>query len=85
MDKLIDVREREGVLWTRLVEVREINADSPFSIFFSDYDHVGQPFWILHFSNEPHIQQFFDFFVDYSISFRRKLPSLLPYRLVQGI
>ena len=77
VDKLIEVRQRERVLWTRLVEVREINADSPFSVLFSDYDNVGQPFWILDLTNEPHAEQTFDFLVDDCIAFESKLPPLL--------
>ena len=37
------MQEREAVLWTGLVEIGEIDAYSPFTVFLFDHDRIGDP------------------------------------------
>ena len=61
VDQLVDVRQRERVLWTGLVEVCEVYADYPLPVLLFDYGHVGYPFLVLHLANEPCAEQAFDY------------------------
>ena len=47
----VDVRNKEGVLGTSLVEVGEIDASSPFPILFSYYDNIGEPVRVLNLTD----------------------------------
>ena len=41
IDQLVEVRQRKGVLWARLVEVCEPYVDSLLLVLLLYYDHVG--------------------------------------------
>ena len=47
-------REGIAVFWERPIEIREINAHSPFSISLldHDHDHIRQPVGVVYFSVE---------------------------------
>ena len=53
VDRLIDPGKREWVLWAGLVQVGEIDADSPLPVLLFDQDRVGQPFRVKRYPDEP--------------------------------
>ena len=60
------------VLGVGSVEIREINAHSPFSIGLLDYNHICQLVGVVHFPNEISIEQLLNFFSYSFVSFPSK-------------
>ena len=45
----IDVWQRENILWTGLVQIGKVHADSPLPVFLFDNYRVSEPVWISYF------------------------------------
>ena len=56
---LVDSRERIGVLGTRLVEVREVDAESSPAVVLGHHDGVGDPVGVYDFADDSFFQQLF--------------------------
>ena len=60
----VDSWQRETILWACSVDVSEVNAKSQLATrLFYEHD-VGQPFWVLHLSNYPCLEELVDLLVD---------------------
>ena len=69
-----DPWQRKAIFWACSVDVSEVNAKSPLSVcFFDEYD-VGQPFWVLHLSDCPYLEELGDLLIDCFFPFRSKAP-----------
>ena len=60
----VDSRQRETIFWACFVDVSEVDAEPPLSVFFFDEYDVGQPFRIFHLSDYPCLEEFADLLVD---------------------
>ena len=54
---LIYARERKTVFRTRVIKIRIIYTDSPFSPFLRNHHHVGKPFRVFNFFDKPKFQK----------------------------
>ena len=73
--------QRETVLWTCLVDVSEVDTESPLAIcFFDEYD-VGQPLMILYLPDRPCMEKLVDLLVYGFLSFWSEASPLLLDRL----
>ena len=77
----VDSRQRETVLRARSIDVSEVDAESPLSVFFFDKYDVGQLFRIFHLSYCSCLEEFVDLLVDRFLPVRREAPHLLFYWL----
>ena len=69
--------QRETIFWACLVDVNEVDAESPLAVhFFEEYD-VSQPFRILHFSDCPCLEELADLLIYSILSFYSETPSFL--------
>ena len=48
--KLVNPGQREAVLWVGAIQIREVDAHSPFSICLFDHENIGQLLRIVDFS-----------------------------------
>ena len=65
----INLRQRETILWAGPVDVCEIDAKSPLSVFLFDENNVSQPFWVFHFSNCLFLEELANLFINRLLSF----------------
>ena len=65
----VNPRQREIVLWACSVDVSEVDAESPFDVFFFDKYDVGQPFRIFYLSDCSPLEEFVNLLVDRFLSF----------------
>ena len=72
----VNSRQRETIFWACSVDVSEVDVESPLAIFFFNEHDVGQPFWVLHLSDYPCLEEFSDLLIDRFLPFRLKAPSL---------
>ena len=54
----------EVILWASIIEVSEVYANTYLSRFLKDYDDVGDPLGVLHFSNEACFDQLINLGLD---------------------
>ena len=73
----IDPWQRKAVFWACSIDVTEVDAKLPLAVCLFDEHDVGQPFWLLHFSDCPCLEELVDLLVDCFFPFRSKAPSLL--------
>ena len=69
--------EREAIFRACSVNVSEIDAESPFVVFFFDEYDVGQPFRVLHFSDRTCLEELADLLINHFLSFWSKTSSFL--------
>lgn len=67
------MQQWERILRAHLVQISEVYANSPFSIFLSYHRDIGQPHRILNFSNTSIRKQLFYFLIYHFDSFWSKL------------
>ena len=60
----VDSWQRETILWACSVDVSEVNAKLQLATRLFDEHDVGQPFWVLHLSNYPCLEELVDLLVD---------------------
>ena len=81
----INPRQGEDILWASPVDVCEIDAKPPLTICFFDESNVGQPFWVLYFSDFLCLKELTNLFIDRLLSLWGKTPSHLLDWLKGGI
>ena len=81
----INPRQGEAILLVGLIDVFEIDAKPSLVVFFFDENNVGQPFWVLYFSDYLCLKELTDLFIDRLLSFWGKTLSLLLDWLTGGI
>ena len=64
INQLINLRQREAVLRTSLIQIRIVDANSLLSISFFHHYHIGEPFRIYSFSDEACCEELVDFFIN---------------------
>ena len=74
--RLVDPRQREIVFGTSLVEVGEVDANSSLATILYQ-DRVGEPLWVMSFSNEVSSEQPVSFLVEGLTPLRIHLPRFL--------
>ena len=52
--------QRKAIFWACSIDVSEVDAKLPLAVFFFDEHDVGQPFWVLHLSDCPCLEEFSD-------------------------
>ena len=73
--------ELGSCFWTGLVNVGEVNADYPLSVFLLDQDHIRDPVRVLYFPDHPIGQQSVHLVVDDFVPFWTEAPLFLFDRL----
>ena len=77
--------KREAVLWTRLVEVRVVNTNSPLPGGLLDQDYVRQSFRVRYLTDETRREKLLHLLVDGLVPLRVESPSLLDHRFVPRV
>ena len=75
--QLVDPRKEEAVLGTGLVEVGEVDADSPFVALLLHQDRVGEPLRVVCLFNKIGSPQLVNFFEESLTSLCIHLPRFL--------
>ena len=84
--QFINLGQWRAVLLAGLVvEAHKIHAHSPSSVGLLDQDHMRDPFKVLTFPNESHVQEFLDFLRWGSASLDSHVPFLLHNSLMGRI
>ena len=58
---LVNTGKGEGIRWVSVIEVRVIDAHTPFSILLRDNHDIGQPLEVLNLSDEVSSKEFVHF------------------------
>ena len=77
----VNSRQREAIFWAGPVNICEIDAKSPFAIFFFNENNVGQPLRIFNIPNCICLEELADLFINRLLSFRGEALSFLLDRL----
>lgn len=77
IDKVVDVRMREGIFGAGLMQIYEVNTHAILHIFLLDDDYVSHSVRVLYLDHRPDLDQFSNIFIDNFIPLHYKLPSFL--------
>ena len=81
----VDPWQMETIFWACLVDVSEVDAESPLAVrFFDEYD-VSKPFRILHFSDCPCLEELADLLIYCFLSFWSETPLFCLTGLKDGL
>ena len=64
----VDPRQGKAVFWAGSIDVSEVNAESSFSIFLFDENHINLPIGVIYFPDSSGLEEFDDFFIDRFLS-----------------
>ena len=65
----VDSGQGKAIFRASPVNIGKVNAESPFSIFLLDENHIIQPIGIIYFSDSSGSEDFVDLFVDCLLPF----------------
>ena len=74
---IVDSRQGKAIFRESPVKKCKVNAESPFSIFLLDENHIIQPIGIIYFSDSSGSEEFVDLFVDCLLPFWDETSSFL--------
>ena len=77
VNNLVDARQREGVLSTRLIDICVVNTQPPLPVCLAHHHRIGQPRRMEYSSHQACRFQLPDLFCDELLPFQSLLPDLL--------
>ena len=73
----VNLEQGKAVFWASSVNIGKVNAESPFSIFLLDENHISQPVEIIYFSDSSGLEEFADLFIDRLLPFWGETSSFM--------
>ena len=80
----VDSRQGKAIFRGSQINIGKVNAESPFSIFLLDENHISQQVGIIYLSDSLGSEEFVDLFVDRLLPFWGETSSLLFHGFDEG-